>query len=341
MLNVTKEHLLENKFLPYILMTIPMIIGGTTWPLGKWLVSSYYGPTIPQLIIVISRYFVALPIFFIILFFKEKGFHLQFVKDNYKFLALMGLVNVTIYQIGYMYGETYTTGTEASLIIGTNPLAVFLITLIFLNYKITARHLLGIVVGFIGILMVIFFETNSTAAAPNPTLGNMLIILAVISFSSYTVLLKVFMNKFQKSDTKPSSLAILTWLSFFGTIFILPITFFINPSYLTFQAFFNIPFRIWLGIFYLGIFPTVIGFLMYVEGIKLLGPNKAIIFINIIPIVGVALSALLLGEKINIFVHIGALILIFLSIYLVNKKSKPKNTLQDSKEETTHLVKSL
>lgn len=322
-------------------MIIPMVIGGTTWPLGKWLVSSYYGPTIPQLIIVISRYFVALPIFFIILFFKEKGIHLQFVKENYLFLALMGLLNVTIYQIGYMYGETYTTGTEASLIIGTNPLAVFLITLIFLNYKITARHLLGIVVGFMGILMVIFFETSSTTAAPNPLLGNMLIILAVISFSSYTVLLKVFMNKFQKSETQPSSLTILTWLSFFGTLFILPITFFINPAYLTIQAFITIPIRIWFGVFYLGIFPTVIGFLMYIEGIKLLGPNKAIIFVNIIPIVGVFLSALLLEEKINIFVHIGALILIFISIYLVNKPSKSNETPQVSKEQTSSLVKSL
>ncbi len=328
MITVTKEQIIQYKFLPYFVMVIPMIIGGTTWPLGKWLVSSYYGSTIPQLIIALSRYLVAIPIFFIILLFKEKNIHFQFVKDNYKFLALLGFLNVTIYQIGYMYGETFTTGAEASLIVATNPLTVFFISMIFLRYKITVKHLIGILIGFTGILLIILFETDSTAAAPNPTLGNLLIILSVLSFSSYTVLLKIFMNKFQETDTfnplepivKPSSLTVLTWLSVFGTIFILPITFIINPQYLSFQAFINIPLRIWFGVIYLGIFPTVIGFMLYIEGIKLLDPNKAIIFTNIIPIVGIALSALLLGEKINPFIHIGALLLIFTSIYLVNKK---------------------
>ena len=60
--------------------------------------------------------------------------------------------------------------------------------------------------------------------------------------------------------------------------------------------------------------------MLYIEGIKLLDPNKAIIFTNIIPIVGITLSALLLGEKINPLIHIGALVLIFTSIYMVNKK---------------------
>ena len=141
-------------------------------------------------------------------------------------------------------------------------------------------------------------------------------------------LLKIFMNKFQHDnseislnpDIKPSSLTVLTWLSVFGTIFILPITFLVNPQYLSFSAFIDVPFRIWLGIIYLGIFPTVIGFMLYIEGIKLLDPNKAIIFTNIIPIVGITLSALLLGEKINPLIHIGALVLIFTSIYMVNKK---------------------
>ena len=317
---INKEKFSQHKFLPYLLMTIPMVIGGTTWPLGKWLVSSYYGSTIPQLIMVVLRYFIAIPIFFLIMYFKEKDFHFQFVRENFKFLSLLGFLSLTMYQIGYMYGETYTTGTEASLIIGTNPISVFLITVIFLRYKVSIRHFIGIIIGFIGILMVIFLETSPTASAKDPFLGNLLIIFAVLSFSSYTVLLKVFVNKFQYSNYKPSSLVILSWFSVLGTIFIIPLTFILNPSYLSIQAFIQIPLRIWLGVIYLGIFPTVLGFMLYVEGIQLLDPNKAIIFTNIIPIVGIALSAFFLREQLNIFIHIGALLLIFLSIYLVNKK---------------------
>ena len=93
-----------------------------------------------------------------------------------------------------------------------------------------------------------------------------------------------------------------------------------NPAYISIQQFFTIPLRIWFGIIYLAIFSTVIGFVLYVEGVKLLDPNKAVIFVNIIPIVGIFLSALFLGEYINPLIHFGALFLIFISIYLVNKK---------------------
>ena len=310
----------ENKYLPYIIMTIPMVIGGTTWPLGKWLVSSYYGTTIPQLIIIVARYFIAIPIFFLILIIKENNIHFKFAKQHVKYFAILGLMNLTIYQIGYMYGETYTTGTDASLLIATIPIAVFAITLLFLQYKFTTEHLIGIMTGFVGVLIVILFETSTSSEATNPSLGNLLIIMAVIAFAIYTVLLKEFMNKLHKSEIPISSLAILTWVSVFGMLFILPITFILNPNYLSFQAFIEIPTRIWIGIIYLGIFPTVIGFMLYIEGIKLLDPNKAVVFTNIIPIVGIALSALFLDEKINVLIHLGSLILIFISIYLVNKK---------------------
>ena len=219
-----------------------------------------------------------------------------------------------------MYGETNTTGTEASLLVATTPIIVFVITVIFLKYKIRTKHLIGLTIGFIGVLLIIIFETSSSLEASNPSLGNLLIIMSVISFSTYTVLLKQFNNTFTESDPRPSSLTILAWFSFFGVIFITPLTFILNPNYLSIQEFVDIPVRIWFGIIYLGIFPTVIGFMLYVEGIKLLDPNKAVIFSNIVPIVGITLSALLLDEKINFLVHIGALILIFISIYLVNKK---------------------
>ena len=219
-----------------------------------------------------------------------------------------------------MFGETFTYGTEASLLIATIPIVVFIITIAFLKYQYTTAHLLGIIIGFIGVLLIIVFETNSSLEATNPYLGNLLILMAVFAFAFYTILLKQFNNSFANSDFKPSSLTILAWFSVFGILFITPITFFLYPKYLTFQAIMDIPTRIWFGVIYLGILPTVFGFMLYIEGIKLLDPNKAVIFTNIIPIVGIALSALLLGEKVNILIHICSLLLIFISIYLVNKK---------------------
>lgn len=316
--NKTKVY--EWNLLPYVIMTIVMTIWGSTWPLGRWLVSANYGVTIPQLIIVVARYSIVIPVFFFLLYIKEGSFQTNFVKTHFKYLVLLGLVNVAIYQIGYLFGETYTTGTEASILTSTSPIAVFLITLLFLNRSFSLKHIVGIIIGFSAVSLVIFTETSDKLPGDNPLLGNSLILVAVLAYASYTVLLKQFIHSFDRETNKPSSLAIITWVSFFGSLIIFPVAFLMNPNYLSVQAFIKIPPRIWFGIVYLAIFSTVIGFLLYVEGIKLLDPNKAVIFVNIIPIVGIFLSAVFLGEYINPFIHIGALLLIFLSIFLVNKK---------------------
>ncbi len=320
MYTFNKTKVFEWNLLPYAIMTFVMIIWGATWPLVRWMVSATYGSTIPQLIIIVARYLIVVPVFFILLYLKEGTFHLDFARMHFKYLLLLGLVNVTIYQMGYLFGETYTTGTEASILTSTSPIVVFLITLIFLHKPFSKKHLSGIALGFLAVVMVILFETSSSSEGINRTLGNSLILVAVLAYASYTVLLKEFMKKFDGLEKKPSSLAIISWVSIFGALFIFPIAFIFHPEYLSLQAYLNIPLRIRFGILYLAIFSTVIGFVLYIEGIKLLDPNKAVIFINIIPIVGITLSALFLGEKINIFIHLGALLLIFISIYLVNKK---------------------
>ena len=159
-----------------------------------------------------------------------------------------------------MYGETYTTGTEASLLIATIPIAVFIKSVSLLRYKITLRHIIGLLTGFLGVLLVILFETSSSKEATNPTLGNFIIIIGVIGFALYTVILKEFRNSFNdlEPNLRPSTLTILTWFSLFGMFFLAPLTFLLNPTYVSIQAFVAITSRIWLGTFYLGLFPSVL-----------------------------------------------------------------------------------
>jgi drug/metabolite transporter (DMT)-like permease len=75
-----------------------------------------------------------------------------------------------------------------------------------------------------------------------------------------------------------------------------------------------------LGIFYLGIFGTVVGFVWYYEGIKKIGPTKASLFINFVPVSAVILAFLILDEPITLSLFIGT-ILVCAGVYLTNKKT--------------------
>ncbi|MEA3470150.1 MAG: DMT family transporter, partial [Thermodesulfobacteriota bacterium] len=75
----------------------------------------------------------------------------------------------------------------------------------------------------------------------------------------------------------------------------------------------------WFSIFYLGFFGTVLGFTWYYEGIKKLGASKAAVFINFVPISAVIFSCLILKEKLDLSLIIGA-VMVISGAYLTNRR---------------------
>lgn len=74
---------------------------------------------------------------------------------------------------------------------------------------------------------------------------------------------------------------------------------------------------VWLAIGYLGIFGTVIGFLWYFQGIGKIGPTRAGVFINFVPVNALLLAALLLGERFTLSL-VGGGMCVVVGAYLAN-----------------------
>ena len=70
------------------------------------------------------------------------------------------------------------------------------------------------------------------------------------------------------------------------------------------------PAAAWGAIFYLGVFGTVIAFLWYFQGIQLIGPSRAAVFINFVPVNGVLLATLMLGEPLTLSLLIGGVLVV-------------------------------
>ena len=60
-----------------------------------------------------------------------------------------------------------------------------------------------------------------------------------------------------------------------------------------------------LALLYIGVFATCLGFLMWNEGVRRVGPNGAMAFYNMLPMFGALLGALLLGERLTAAQHLG------------------------------------
>ena len=310
---------IKSPFLAYFFLIIATMIWGGSWPLGRWLVSEEVGgETIPPLIIGVIRYFIVILGFFIILKWREGTLNLSLVKEQWKLLVAMGVTSVTVYQIGYLLGEYYTAASDASLIVATNPIIVFLLSGFFLKEDVNVKKIIGVLLAFLGVLLIVGFSPNVTV--PNRLLGDLFILFAAIGYGIYTVIYRYFMNGFAKYSSKPSSLFVVTWASFFGFILITPVAILLSPEYLNPLLYLQIPTRIWYGVAYLAFLSTIIAYWLYLEAVKRLNATRASIFINLVPVFGVTLSALFLSEIIDPIVHSAAFLLIAFSVLIVNRE---------------------
>jgi drug/metabolite transporter (DMT)-like permease len=78
--------------------------------------------------------------------------------------------------------------------------------------------------------------------------------------------------------------------------------------------------RSWTALFYLGFFGTVLGFFWYYSGIKRIGPMKASVFINLVPVSAIFLAYFILGERLTPAMFGGGL-LVITGVYLTNSSA--------------------
>jgi drug/metabolite transporter (DMT)-like permease len=79
--------------------------------------------------------------------------------------------------------------------------------------------------------------------------------------------------------------------------------------------------RAGLSVLYLGALGTVLGFVWYYEGVRAIGPARTAVFINLVPVFGVALAALLLGEPVLLSMLIGGAMVIA-GVTLTNRRRR-------------------
>lgn len=322
----------KNKIIAYFLLILTAIIWGGTWPLGRWLVAEEVGgETIPPMMIALIRYFLAVLCFFILLKIREGGVNFNFTKRHWKMLSFMGLTSVVIYQAGYLFGEMFTAASDASILVATNAIWVIIIAGIFLDKKISKNRVVGTILAIFAVFLVVGFSPN--VRVPNRILGDILILIAAFAYATYTVSSKHFMNQTKQDSEsyKPTSLWIMTWVSFFGLLFLTPIALILSPEYLNPITYFFIPERIWFGVFYLAFISTVGAYTFYLEGVKRLDAGKAAIFQTLVPLFGVIFSFLFLQENFDLFIYPLSLFLVIMGITLVNYEKALKKE-KDSKK---------
>ena len=243
-----------------------------------------------------------------VLYCWMKGIKIDAFGEHWKMYASIGLVNLILPFFFISFGIVKVQSNMAAILMSTAPIFATILGQLFIqDEKINFLKLLGIIIGFLGI---VFLFSDDLLINQSNYLFALIIILGPFCYTLGGLLsLKL---KHVKNETLTSS--ILVW----AVIMLLPVLFIVeNPTEL------RPSWSSTISLFYLGVVATAIAWLMRFYILK----SNGLVFQSqvayIIPIFGLIFGYVFLGEKIT-YKIIVALIAVLVSTYLIEKSKKAK-----------------
>jgi drug/metabolite transporter (DMT)-like permease len=292
----------------YLKLLLTAIFWGGTFVAGR-LVTQNVGPYS----IAFLRFTIA-SILLLLLTWKIEGKLPKLKKPQILPVILLGMTGIFIYNVMFFKGLKIIEAGRASLIIATCPIFITLCSAIFLKEKINVVKALGIVTSVCGAVIVISKGNINRIFEVGLGLGEFYIFCCVLSWVAYSLIGKSVMNNL-------SPLASVSYSAVVGAVAL-----FIPALFEGLLQ--NIPSQSavdWLCISYLGVFGTVIGFVWYYQGVERIGPTKAGLFINFVPISAILCAFFILAEPITISLAVGT-VLVISGVYLTNRTAKVSAT---------------
>ncbi len=226
------------------------------------------------------------------------------IVKNFPLILLLGILQVGSSALLYL-GLNYTTAISATLINASQPALTVIPAWLLTRDRVTFGQSIGIIAALLGIIVMVSQGNLKTLLALQLNIGDIFALLAIVGWAIYATLL----HRLPEELGFGTSLFVI-FLS--GSLIILPF-YFIESA-----AFRVVPFsKSAVGIIImLGIVVSLGSVALWNSSLRAVGPNRASIFLNLIPVFGVSLAIIFLGEKLSMY-HFAGAGLVGLGIILV------------------------
>ncbi|ODN30505.1 DMT family transporter [Fervidobacterium thailandense] len=268
--------------LKYVPVTLVTIIWGVSFIATKIVVSTF--PPYPA---AFYRFVIALLV--LLPLTKNKSA----LKSLNAFWA--GFWGVTMYFVFENMALIYTNPTNAAIIVSSAPILYVIFTHLIHKQKTTLNQYLGSLLAFTGVALVIL---NGRLMKLNP-IGDILAFGSAMAWVLYTH----YILKMPKHDGIDEVFAITFW----GVVTLIPFSIFQDPK---FQSMLNLAPQVLIGLLYLGVFCSALGYLLWNKSIALIGDRRTTNAIYFIPVVTVLSEKLLLGTPLSFYTVTGTALLI-------------------------------
>jgi len=237
-------------------------------------------------------------------------------KQDTPFFLLLGLTGIALMFILENFAIKFTSTSEAAIIMNSDPILIAILAYFFIGEKFNKYKVLGILLGFVGVLIVIFNKTDFASLIKTQSfLGNMLALASSFAWAIYTIMIKKRVDKYGPT-------IVTTIASIFGAIFLL-IAMFLFEGLPNFGSY---TMNSWLLVLYLGVIVSGLSFFLWNYALKHFEASKVGMYWFLVPVIAVIIGISLFKEELTAQMIIGTL-LIFTGIYLTEKKATGANSI--------------
>jgi drug/metabolite transporter (DMT)-like permease len=272
------------------LVNLATLTWATNMALGRYLRGDV-GP----LTLAAARFLIAAPIF-VTLLSRQPAEERRPGRDRWLLLA-MAITGVVVFAPTLYLGLRYTTTVNATLINGFGPLVTGLLAALLIGEPMSRRQVGGALVGLAGITVLISGGSPDFWREAQVNIGDLITLGAVALWSLYSVIgRRTMRHRSALSATALSALMGLPLLLLAAAWEMQHLPPQVSPG-------------LFLALLYIGVAPTVGGFLAWNAGVRRLGASGAMVFYNTLPLYGALIGYLALGEPVG-WAHLAGGVLI-------------------------------
>tara|TARA_B110000444_G_scaffold178528_1_gene167238 strand:+ start:1296 stop:2201 length:906 start_codon:yes stop_codon:yes gene_type:complete len=263
---------------------------------------------------VFIRLFGAVILFWIISLFLKKE---KIDRGDFMKIFIGSLLGMCINMLSFLKGLQLSTPVNSGIFATLVPIMILVLSYVFLGEKISNKKIYGVLLGFMGALLLVISVKENSPNAPNIVLGNILLMVNSIFYAAYVIVVKPLTQKY-------STVTIMKWMFLSGFIISFPITI----SEFNEIDFPSLPFdAIWrIGFVIIG--TTFMTYLLSFYALKTLQASTFGVFAYAQPLIAI-FYAVASGNDFIDMIKIVACILTLSGVYLVSKKPSLKKEIQN------------
>ncbi len=246
-----------------------------------------------------------LGVLILIVFFARKPVIMDWpvLRQNLGFIFTMGMLGFAGFNGLFYIAAHYTTAVNMGILQGSVPIFVLIGTYTAFKSKISLMQIIGVAITVLGVVIVATAGRLQDLINLSFNIGDGLMIIACLLYAGYTIGLR----------NRPRASALGLFTLFATAAFITSIPLVIVEVQLGYFQWPSI--EGWTIIMLITLFPSFLAQIFFMNGVEAIGPGRAGVFVNLVPIFASIIAVAVLDESFEFF-HGMALAFVLGGIFL-------------------------